>query len=405
MKNNLIGILSLALFATLTHTAAEAKLPNPPTGASNNDSTTVQNSPLLSIIQSAQKTIDIEIYQMENALFIQSLRDALSRHVKIRIIKEPAPLGDKCKLFKTLTPAEEALLDPSCLDQMKLKKEIMAAGGTFIPFNKLELCADSSKPCYLHGKLVIADQKIALISTGNFNDTNLCDLTATTPPERCNRDFSIVTKDSDVLSTLNEIVERDVKGIHYEVKDVVTAHHVEEKLTISPDSLQPLVEIINRAKTSITLQNQYLNEPTLNEAISRALSRGVKLNIMVSSICAFGPPTPKKIEDTKTIYGGFESAGANVKMFTSRMTINGKQGYLHAKVFIIDNTFAWVGSVNGSSAATSNNREFGLMTSNASDLKLLNTIINGDFANPNAESWLESTQCKKDDPLANVLAP
>jgi phosphatidylserine/phosphatidylglycerophosphate/cardiolipin synthase-like enzyme len=389
-----------AAFAQSTQQQRPNRTPIPATGLYNNE----DGSPLISLVQSAKKTIDIEIYQMENAAFIESLRDALKRKVKVRIVKDPTPLGETCKLFPA--PTDVVPTDAACVNQHQLKAEIIAAGGAFVAFNKPQLCADSSKNCFQHGKLVIADRKTALISTGNFNDSNLCDLNANPKPTRCNRDFSIITNDQNALNALNQIIEKDLKAVRYDLNSILSSTGQDSNpssstavLTVSPLSLTPLVAFIDSAKKTLDIQNQYLNEPTLNAAILRAAARGVKVKLMVASVCSFGPPSPKKIEDTKRIYGAFDAAGVYTRMFTSKIQIRGINGYLHSKVFLVDNKRAWIGSVNGSTSAASNNREFGLFTSEPKDISNLTKTLDSDLNDRDGETWEESTRCLKDDPI------
>ena len=82
----------------------------------------------------------------------------------------------------------------------RYQAEIIAAGGTYIPFEKSQLCADPAKPCFEHGKMVITDRSVAMVSSGNFNSTNLCDLALS--PSRCNRDYSIVEHDTAIVDLL-----------------------------------------------------------------------------------------------------------------------------------------------------------------------------------------------------------
>ena len=360
----------------------------PATGAYDNE----LGSPILALVDSAKRTIDIEIYQMDNLVFANHLRSALARGVQIRVVKEPRPIGDSCNLFPV--PGDVVPTDPVCLAQYALKAQILKAGGSYVPFNKRALCADQSSSCFQHGKLIIVDGGAALISTGNFNSSNLCDLSA--GPSRCDRDFTVITRVPGVLAALNQIFQRDLIGERYDVMSVLTTTPGDIAVTVSPASLAPLVSFINSAKVSIEVENQYLNDPRLNAALLRAQARGVEVHIMVSSVCAFGSPTSTQVANVQRIYGAFMSAGAEVRMFTSRILVRGVPGYMHAKVFIVDGKKAWVGSVNGSTGAISNNREYGLFLSDARSVRMLSDRLRADRDDPGSETWQESIACAKD---------
>ena len=84
------------------------------------------------------------------------------------------------------------------------------------------------------------------------------------------------------------------------------------------------------------------------------------------------------------------------RTFTRLQTVGGKPGYLHAKAMVVDGERAWVGSVNGSTAATSANREFGVFFSEPSQVAALEASLEADFADEGSESWQESLACKND---------
>jgi len=359
--------------------------PYPHVGFYNN----AEGSPVFQMIHSASQTLDIEIYLMTDLDIRVAIRDALARHVKVRVVKEAKPIGDPCRMFVAASSADA----PDCADQKKLKDEIIAAGGEYIAFAKDTLCANPHKPCFMHGKMVVSDQNAVMISTGNFNSSNLCNLSQ--KPEKCNRDFSVVSRDSKIISFLATIFDNDVKAASYDLAglfdDILSA-----ELTVSPLSLDPLVNLIKSAKVSIDLENQYLKEPTINAALIERASHGVKVNMTIASACSFGRPTAHDKLQIGGFMTAFEQAGVSVKMMPSQFKIDGKPAYLHAKAIVIDGKHAWVGSVNGSSAATSNNREFGMFLDDETDVAAIEKILVGDHNSVSMETWQDSLNCKKD---------
>jgi phosphatidylserine/phosphatidylglycerophosphate/cardiolipin synthase-like enzyme len=350
-----------------------------------------KGSPLMGFIKAARKSIDIEIYQMADKAFIAELGKALDRKVKIRIIKEPEPLGDNCKLFGDETTAMAN--DPACKLQMDLKKRILSSGGSFVAFDKKDLCADPQSYCYLHGKMVIADDAAAMLSTGNFNSTSLCDLAEN--PSRCDRDFSYVTFDDKNVKTLTAVFERDLMQSKYDL-DALLKSDGNTALTVSPLALKPIVNLIASAKKSIILENQYLKEKEMNQALIDAAKRGVDVQILTASVCSFGAPKEQDKKETTDIYTQFDAAGIKSKMFSEKITVKGKKGYLHAKVMTIDGVTGWVGSINGSKTALTNNREYGIIFNDLNLVKQLEADIKKDLSNPGTETWQESLSCLKD---------
>ena len=327
-----------------------------------------------------------------------AIRNAIrpNRGVQVRIVQEPKPVQSKCLIF---TPVQ-ASDSKDCLDQKAFVKEVNhAPGSRFVAFNKQNLCGGPVNLCVQHGKAVIIDDTLALVSSGNFNAENLCD-----PKQhltRCDRDYSYVTRDPDIVSTLVKVIEADLKGERYDLAALLSPK-VSEKLTVSPFpkspiSRHPLVEFIQSSHSSIDVQNQYLKEPEINAALEAASMSNRSTRVMVASSCSFGRPSATEQKKWETTFSAFDRAEISSRMFTSSMQINGYSGYLHAKAILLDQNTptarAWMGSVNGSTSATRINREFGVFFDDPVSVERLKAWMNADFANPNAVTWQQSLQC------------
>ena len=346
-----------------------------------------KGSPLLSLIQSAQRQIDIEVYEMADLNVLNALRAAMKRGIKLRIIQEPTPFEQPCKIFENSMSS-----DPACNAEKQFLIDAKRMGATYIPYSKL-LCG-TGNACFEHGKMVIIDQRTIMLSTGNFNPTNLCDLSQN--PKVCNRDFSYVISTPAVVKTFSKVFENDLLQRPYDLRSLLASSGVANQITVSPLSMTPILNFIQLAKSSIVLENQYITDPSLVQALLQAAKRGVKIYLMVSSICSFGPPKAEEIQRLAPIYAAFAQAGIQARFFSSRTNINGKPGYLHAKAIMVDQKYAWLGSVNGSTTALNSNREFGLFFANQRDVYALATFMSYDFSSPGAESFQESAHCSKD---------
>ena len=382
----LSALLTTSSFAGPTGHSPDRTQGNKPTHGLIDDGfySNAEGSPVIALMNAARQTLDVEIYTMQDLSVHQAVRDALHRGVKVRIIHEGTAVSG-CQVFGTGGNA-------ACADEQQLVKEVRAVGGTYAPFNAAVLCP-AGKSCLEHGKMVIADGTTALISTGNFDSTNLCD--AAESPTRCNRDYSMVTSDPSVLGALKTIYENDVASKTTDLGAVLTSS-IAEKLTVSPESLPPLIAFVNSARESIEVQNQYLKEPNFNNALMAAARRGVKVTVMVASACAFGTPKTSDANKWTQTYSAFDAAGVKSKAFSSNISINGVAGYLHAKTIVVDGKKAWVGSVNGSTQAFTANREYGLFFSEAAWVKHLSAIMQGDWNSAGAETWQQSLACARD---------
>ena len=349
-----------------------------------------EGSPLLPLLQNATNSIDIEIYTMKDPTVRTLLRSAISRGVTIRVVKEPKPVGESCNVFAT-TQSSTA----DCADQQSLVSEIRAAGGTYEPFNKANLCGSTNGKttnCFEHGKIAITDG-IALISTGNFDATNLC--ISSEKSSTCDRDYTLITYDATVVNTLEALFSADLHGASYDVNSLIPAS-LSGILTVSPDSLTPIDAFIASAQTSIDIEAQYLEAPEMNSALKEAAKRGVKISITTASACAFGKPTASKANKITQIYSEFDSAGIESKMYNASNKINGKPGYMHAKVMVVDGQSLWLGSENGSNTSLSANREYGIIVTNAADVQTVLSTLTADHNSTDTETWSESLNCSKD---------
>lgn len=366
-------------------------------------------NPLLSLIgDSETKYIDIEIYAMADKDVRDAIRAALKRGVRVRIVKEPAPNGESCRVFPNYKPAhalppQEAYhktspKDPSdCADQQALVHDIEVYaknGSAYVPYNKPAFCLNPDMSCFEHGKIAIINGAVALISTGNFDSTSFCNLKY--DPERCNRDYTMVTSVPEVVRTLAAVFERDLKGKSYDLADLL-AKVGSPKVTVSPRSIDQLITFIKSAKKSIRIQAQYLKEPRINEAL-QSMAKKVRVMVNAASPCSFGKPSDSDKKKFTQIYTAFDAAGIVSRMFTDRQTIGGRPGYMHAKAIVVDDERAWVGSINGSTPSVSNNREFGVIFNDAGAVQKLVKQMQEDFTSPNSESWREGLACLKDTP-------
>ncbi|HTL13151.1 MAG TPA: phospholipase D-like domain-containing protein [Bdellovibrionota bacterium] len=347
--------------------------------------------PILGMIQHASASIDLEIYSMNDPRVDTAIRAAVKRGVEVRIIQEPHPVGSTCSIFdpaKHRKKDDPGTPDPEILDCQRghaLVEYVNAHGGQYVPFPK-DLCTISN--CLQHGKLAIFDGETAMISSGNLDKSSLCDLAE--KPDNCDRDYNIVTQDPDVLDSLHTVFENDLASTPTDLGGL------DNRLTVSPESLEPITAFIASAKTSLQIETQYLEDPTMNQAIIDAAKRGVKVSLMVASACSFGKPSSSTMKKWNRIYLAFDAAGATSRAFDGAMQVGGIKGYLHAKAIIVDGKRAWVGSVNGSTQSLTRNREFGIFLNDPALVRSLNAFVAGDFDDSRAESWQDSLLCKND---------
>lgn len=346
-----------------------------------------ENPVAYDLLKGAKKTIDIEIYEMKDPKFRRLLVDSLKRGVRVRIVKDSNTVGDGCDELSEVKNTDK----PDCKDEKAYIQKIQELGANYVYFNKKKLCAVEGKSCFQHGKMIIADNKYLLLSTGNFNTSSFCDKES--KPSKCNRDYSYVTKNKSVIEFLKGVMDRDITRERWDLKGVISQGS--KGVTVSPFSRPRLVSFIRSARKSVILQNQYLEDPEINTALVEKARAGVDVKIMVSDFCNFGKPRATKVTKSKQIYSEFDASGVKTKIFTPQMKVSGEPGYLHAKAIVVDERLAWVGSINGSTSSTLKNREFGIIFKGRKSVKKLLKIMKEDFNHPQSLTWERSLACEK----------
>jgi phosphatidylserine/phosphatidylglycerophosphate/cardiolipin synthase-like enzyme len=353
-------------------------------------------APLVPLIRAAKKTIDIEIYEMQDSLVLEALMEAKNkRGVRIRIVKDDSPVGDSCRFFSK-RPQK-----PSCQSQFRLFRELRSSksGDRFVAFNKDVSCGlidtvDDNERCFQHGKIMIVDDEIVLLSTGNFNPTSICNKTEKI--STCNRDYSVVTRNPSIVGALKDVFASDLEGKRPDIKAILRRHNAESLLTVSPFSYEPIAAFIRSATKSIQLQNQYLYANSeLVEVLAERARAGVRVEIQLADVCHFGSVSERRAYENDLTFRFLEDAGVLIRMFSKYQRVGNKSGYLHAKAIVVDQQRAWIGSVNGSYTSLNLNREFGVFVDQPNAVKGLAALMTADLNHASAQTWPDSMQCRR----------
>lgn len=181
---------------------------------------------------------------------------------------------------------------------------------------------DALGTVYVHAKTRIADRERFLISTANLSYTSF----------RRNREYRITGVHTWIAMSLYTMFEKDRRDEPLEQMDV---HPL---LVMCPiDCREKIMEALRRAKQSIDIQAQYLEDPAIVHLLEEKM-KTVAVRIIVGE--------HQDIHDL----GGL-----------SLLTKVLKEPYVHAKNIVIDATRMIAGSMNLSQNALDNNREIGII--------------------------------------------
>ncbi len=279
-------------------------------------------TPILSAINNAQKSVWLEMYLMTDTNVISALENAAKHGLDVRVMLEPHPYGGG---------SPTATLNA-----------LTAAG----------VKAQTSNPSftYTHEKGMVIDGTTAFIMTSNFT------LSAISTGK--NREYGIIdTTPQDVQGTI-DIFNADWNR---------TAEHVTNpNLVISPDnSRTDFVSFINSAKSTLIIEAEEMQDSTVEQAIASAAQRGVNVQVILPK------PQSGSTDSNAAGIAVIKAGGAQVK--------EDPQLIMHAKMMVADGTHAYVGSINISSNSFDNNRELGVLFSDATIIAKLNSTFQSDW--------------------------
>lgn len=261
--------------------------------------------PVLEELMAAQCTIDVSVYLLSDDVIIAALGAAADRGVRVRVMLEQHPFGGGG------TSDEDA-------------GEI-AAGGAEVRWS-------GSTIRFSHAKFAVIDEQVALIMNQNL----------TTASFTGNREFGVVTSDPPIVSATEEIFQRD------------WAHepppNVGPPLIMSPNTSRiRYLELIEGAERSIDFYAEVIRDPGIIAALAEAERRGVAVRLILD----------------EALDEADQDTAAQLSRHGVEIRLAGHV-YIHAKLMVIDQTRAIVGSQNFTATSLDDNRELAIELSDLS---------------------------------------
>lgn len=265
---------------------------------------------VVAFIESAERTLDICIYDLDMPAFADAMLAAHARGVKVRV----------------LLAQENAEKAYAILEQLKAMK---AEGILQLVNNKSGL---------MHNKFMVADGET--VWTGSYNLTRNC--------SRFNDNHAIVLDSPQLAYNYTKEWEEISEGRHGKRSAYptpypnVTIGSVEILNLFTPEDpvRENIVRVIDEAKSELAIMAFSLTDGAMVEAIGRAVKRGVRVIIVLDTGMA-SHPTAKLRE--------LQATGAGVRLSPGVL--------LHHKVVVADRETVVLGSANFSQAAFEKNDE------------------------------------------------
>jgi cardiolipin synthase len=290
-------------------------------------------APVIKEITDASSSVDLMMYELQDSQIENALASASARGIHVRVLLNEGLHGSS-------TSANESAY-------------------AFLKSHTVPVEWTSSVFALTHQKTLIVDGKEALIMTFNL----------TPKYYSTSRDFGVLDSDTHDVAAIEQTFSDDWNAgtLENESGAKVTASVVTapagDDLVWSPGSKAALLSIINASKKSLLIYNEEMSDPDIIAALAAAAGRGVNVEIAMTDS-----------SDWHTAFTTLSNAGAHVRTYSPKASL-----YIHAKMILSDDTQAFLGSENFSTASLDDNRELGLFISTPSILSQLETTFNSDW--------------------------
>jgi cardiolipin synthase len=285
-------------------------------------------SAITDAINSAQKSVWVEMYLLSDRKVISALEDAANRGLDVRVMLEPHPVGGS-------PPAKT-------IDQLT------SAG----------IKAQDTDPAFAltHEKGMIIDGTTAYIMTSNFTRSALGGYPNGQYQE--NREYDIVDTNPQDVQVVIAIFNADWNR--------TTAQFNDPNLVVSPvNSRNDFTSLINSAHHTLLIEAEEMQDSSIEQAIVSAAQRGVKVQVILPS------PSGSSGDSNSQGINTIKQGGVQVREDTRL--------YMHAKIIVVDGHDAFVGSENISTQSLDQNRELGIIVSDQGVLNTLEQTFQGDW--------------------------
>ncbi|RNI17975.1 hypothetical protein EFY87_18750 [Flexivirga caeni] len=293
-------------------------------------------SAIYNFVNSATTSIDITIYELRDTTLVNDLVAKEKAGVKVRVIFD----------------AQHSSIDGPAYTAL----QNAGAGVTY----------SSSAFTYTHQKTITVDDRESYISTGNFDTTYYA----------TSRDFGVFDTNQADVSAIESVFNADY------AKHSITPSDGADLVWSPTDSQSQLLALINSAKTSLDIEQEEFEDPTLVNAVVAAAQRGVAVRVVAEN------------EDNAntTELNEVTAAGGQVKTYTSSTGY-----YIHAKAIVVDdgtaNQRVFLGSENFSNNSLNDNRELGLIVSDTGVINGVEQAFDNDFGGSSGGGGGGGTSC------------
>jgi phosphatidylserine/phosphatidylglycerophosphate/cardiolipin synthase-like enzyme len=211
-----------------------------------------------------------------------------------------------------------------------------------------------------HVKSLVIDNSKALIMSLNLT----MDFATT-------RDYAVMTTDRGVVAEFLKVFDADV--VNAEKGTANTPALTSPHLAWSPvNSEGRLTAFVNAAQHTLVATSENLGDPDIQSAMIAAAKRGVEVRV-ISPLCDQNVDATFDLPFLAAMNEG--GVLARAMPFPPSADVP----YMHAKMMIADGTSAFIGSVNFSTASTTDARELGIFFTDATAISMISAAFEQDW--------------------------
>jgi cardiolipin synthase A/B len=268
---------------------------------------------LAELFATAQRSIDLSIYALQERRMVGALVAAAARGVAVRVMLEPRTVG------ASNFGAMSAELTAGGV-------KVMATPPAFDIHHNVD-----------HAKFCIVDDAELLYGTGNMVKSSIGGVSLA--PYQL-RDFWIEDGRPASVAAARALFEADVAHEDTSALDM-------SALVLSPDNADAkITSLVDGAKHRLFVYNQSLSDPDLVARLVKAKARGVDVHVLLGYQPGFGGAPPAGDATLAQLRAGGVTAAYL------------RAHYLHAKAIVADDQ-AYLGSQNFTNGGLRTNRELG----------------------------------------------
>lgn len=284
--------------------------------------------PILNAMNEAQHSLHLVMYGFSDEKLLQAVLAQNKKGRNVKIILEQHPYKNINQNKKTIA---------------LLKQE------------KINWLGHIPSLSLIHEKALIIDGRKALIMTFNFTQATF----------KRERNFALLIDDPKRVAGIHAIFEADWQK-HSSNNDA------DDILASPDDSRKKITHLLGTAKKSIKIYAQSISDYKIIGELAKAAKSGIEVKVLTSN----------KLREQQVSY--LAHAGVQIQ--------KSKKYYIHAKVIIIDDKIAMLGSINLTRASLDNNRELAILTKESQVLSSLLAIFDTDWKRESADiaqiNWL-----------------